>query len=124
MLKEISAAEVAKHTKQGDYWMIYNGEVYDVSKFADEHPGGEEVLADVAGTDATEAFDDIGHSDEAHEIMIPLKIGTLQSGTVKKIETAQLRVLEDTGSSSGFLAGVGLVIVAVLAYYLKQNGYF
>ena len=40
--------------------------------------GGEEVLLDLAGQDATEAFEDVGHSDEAREILAGLKIGTLK----------------------------------------------
>lgn len=36
---------------------MINGSVYDITQFVDEHPGGEEVLLDVAGQDATEAFD-------------------------------------------------------------------
>jgi cytochrome b involved in lipid metabolism len=40
--------------------------------------GGEEVLLDVAGQDATEAFEDVGHSDEAREILAGLKVGTLK----------------------------------------------
>lgn len=40
--------------------------------------GGEEVLLDVGGQDATEAFEDVGHSDEAREILAGLKIGTIQ----------------------------------------------
>jgi Cytochrome b5-like Heme/Steroid binding domain len=39
--------------------------------------GGEEVLLDVAGQDATEAFEDVGHSDEAREILEGLLIGDL-----------------------------------------------
>lgn len=31
--------------------------------------GGEEVLLDYAGQDATEAFEEIGHSDDARSIM-------------------------------------------------------
>jgi cytochrome b involved in lipid metabolism len=40
--------------------------------------GGEEVLLDVGGQDATEAFEDVGHSDEAREILAGLKIGTVE----------------------------------------------
>lgn len=40
--------------------------------------GGEEVLLDVGGQDATEAFEDVGHSDEAREILEGLLIGDLK----------------------------------------------
>ena len=40
--------------------------------------GGEEVLLDVGGQDATEAFEDVGHSDEAREILSGLQIGTIK----------------------------------------------
>lgn len=40
--------------------------------------GGEEVLLDVGGQDATEAFEDVGHSDEARELLEPLLIGPLK----------------------------------------------
>lgn len=33
---------------------------------------------DVGGQDATEAFEDVGHSDEAREILASYKIGTLK----------------------------------------------
>jgi cytochrome b5 len=32
----------------------------------------------VAGQDATEAFEDVGHSDEARETLEQLKVGTLK----------------------------------------------
>jgi cytochrome b5 len=40
--------------------------------------GGEEVLLDCAGQDATEAFEDVGHSDEAREILTGMLVGTLK----------------------------------------------
>ena len=40
--------------------------------------GGEEVLLDVGGQDATEAFEDVGHSDEAREILDGLLVGNLK----------------------------------------------
>ncbi|KAL3625259.1 Mitochondrial inner membrane protease atp23 [Castilleja foliolosa] len=43
--------------------------VYDVTPFMDEHPGGDEVLIAVTGKDATNDFKDVGHSDSAREMM-------------------------------------------------------
>ena len=40
--------------------------------------GGEEVLLDVGGQDATEAFEDVGHSDEAREILEGLRVGNVK----------------------------------------------
>ena len=40
--------------------------------------GGEEVLLDVGGQDATEPFEDVGHSDEAREILDGLLVGDLK----------------------------------------------
>jgi hypothetical protein len=39
------------------------------------HSGGEQVLLDIAGEDATEAFEDVGHSDEARELLKGLLVG-------------------------------------------------
>lgn len=35
-----SREEVAKHTREGDIWVIIENEVYDLSLFLQEHPGG------------------------------------------------------------------------------------
>lgn len=35
-------------------------------------------MLDVGGQDATEAFEDVGHSDEAREILEGMLIGTLK----------------------------------------------
>lgn len=42
------------------------------------YSGGEEVLLDVSGQDGSEAFEDVGHSDEAREILDGLLVGTLK----------------------------------------------
>ena len=42
------------------------------------YSGGEEVLLDVGGQDATEPFEDVGHSDEAREILEGLLVGKLK----------------------------------------------
>ncbi|KAJ1731664.1 Cytochrome b5 [Coemansia sp. RSA 1939] len=76
--KTFNAEEISKHYTRDDIWIVVHGKVYDVTKFLDEHPGGEEVILEHAGIDATEAFEDIGHSDDARELLAPLLIGDLE----------------------------------------------
>lgn len=42
-----------------------------------QHPGGEEVLLEQAGSDATESFEDVGHSTDAREMLNQFYIGEL-----------------------------------------------
>lgn len=42
-----------------------------------QHPGGEEVLLEQAGKDATENFEDIGHSTDARTMMKDYMVGEL-----------------------------------------------
>mmetsp|Transcript_18977 Transcript_18977/g.28265 ORF Transcript_18977/g.28265 Transcript_18977/m.28265 type:complete len:105 (+) Transcript_18977:34-348(+) len=77
-LKEYTFAQVKVHNKEDDLWLIIDGKVYDVSQYMDEHPGGD-ILLDGAGLeDATDLFEDVGHSDEAREEMKEFLIGTLK----------------------------------------------
>lgn len=75
---EFDSREVAEHKTKDDAYMTIHGVVYDVTKYIIDHPGGAEVLIEAAGTDATEAFDSAGHSEDAHEIMADFKVGTLK----------------------------------------------
>jgi len=76
--KEFTYSDVAEHASKKDLFVVIHDKVYNSSSFVDEHPGGEEVLLDVGGQDATEAFEDVGHSDEAREILEGLLVGTLK----------------------------------------------
>ncbi|KAK0868085.1 hypothetical protein LTS02_003841 [Friedmanniomyces endolithicus] len=76
--KELTYGEVSEHTSKKDLYLVVHDKVYNCSSFVDEHPGGEEVMIDVGGQDASEAFEDVGHSDEAREILNGLLIGNLK----------------------------------------------
>jgi cytochrome b involved in lipid metabolism len=41
--------EVAKHNKASDCYLVIDNIAYDVTKFLPEHPGGEEVMLELAG---------------------------------------------------------------------------
>jgi cytochrome b involved in lipid metabolism len=36
--------EIFKHKTRDSLWLLIKGEVYDVTKFMEEHPGGEDLL--------------------------------------------------------------------------------
>lgn len=52
--------------------------IYDVTSYLDDHPGGAEVMLEVAGQDATNMFEDIGHSTDARTDMKMFEIGHLK----------------------------------------------
>ncbi|RZC14982.1 Cytochrome B5 isoform D isoform B [Glycine soja] len=60
--------------------------VLDVTKFLEEHPGGEEVILEVAGKDATKEFDVIGHSKAAQNMVLKYQVGVLQGATVQEVD--------------------------------------
>jgi succinate dehydrogenase/fumarate reductase flavoprotein subunit len=50
-------ADVAKHNKKDDIWVVIDGQVLDVTDFLSDHPGGAKAILLYAGRDATEEFD-------------------------------------------------------------------
>ena len=56
MSKTFTTGDVASHNKPGDLYIIVDGDVYDLTKFQDEHPGGKKILQRVAGKDASKQF--------------------------------------------------------------------
>lgn len=77
-VKSFSQAEIQKHSSKTDMWISIHGKVYDVTSYARDHPGGPEVLREVAGKDATSDYEDVGHSDDAREILHGLLVGVVE----------------------------------------------
>ena len=76
-LRLISLDEVRDHCSLEDGWMVLFDRVYNVSHLLRLHPGGEEVMADYLGYDATIAFQGVGHSKAASRMLQPNLIGIL-----------------------------------------------
>lgn len=74
---EVKMDEVKQHTNRNSLWFVIHNKVYDVTKFLDDHPGGEEVLLEQGGKNATEIFEDVSHSADAKELMKKYLIGEL-----------------------------------------------
>uniref|UniRef100_A0AC34QRB1 Cytochrome-b5 reductase n=2 Tax=Panagrolaimus sp. JU765 TaxID=591449 RepID=A0AC34QRB1_9BILA len=56
-LASVSAPELIKHNQENDCWILIRGNVYDVTKYLEYHPGGIPELMRAAGTDGTKLFD-------------------------------------------------------------------
>nr|KAF6329801.1 cytochrome b5 type A [Myotis myotis] len=84
-VKYYTLEEIQKHNHSKSTWLILHHKVYDVTKFLEEHPGGEEVLREQAGGDATENFEDVGHSTDARELSKTYIIGELHPDDRPKI---------------------------------------
>lgn len=113
--------EISKHNTPDDLWMIIDGKVYDCTKFLPEHPGGEEVMLDCGGIDGTQAFDDIGHSDDAREMLIDMLIGEVDPASVPVASTNSTSSSDSQGASQLPLIISILVVLAAVLYYVLNN---
>ena len=98
--------------------MAINGKVYNVGAYLDDHPGGEEVLLDNGGKDATEDFEDVGHSSQARKELARFEIGELPPS-----ERAAAKDVSSGGGGGGAMAfALPVLLVAVAAgyYYYTQ----
>ncbi|UPX20452.1 uncharacterized protein EKO05_0010682 [Ascochyta rabiei] len=112
--KEFTYSDVSEHASKKDLYIVIHDKVYDCTSFVDEHPGGEEVMLDVGGQDSTEAFEDVGHSDEAREILDGLLVGTLKrvEGDPKPKSYAQPGSTSTATDSAS--TGVGLYAIILV----------
>uniref|UniRef100_A0A8D1JEX5 Cytochrome b5 n=2 Tax=Sus scrofa TaxID=9823 RepID=A0A8D1JEX5_PIG len=91
-VKYYTLEEIQKHNNSKSTWLILHHKVYDLTKFLEEHPGGEEVLREQAGGDATENFEDVGHSTDARELSKTFIIGELHPDDRSKIAKPSVSV--------------------------------
>jgi len=75
-LSEVKEHNISKGENKS-IWTVIHDKVYDITNFLDEHPGGEEILIENAGIDASESFEDVGHSSDAREMLAEYLIGEL-----------------------------------------------
>lgn len=103
--------------------------MYDVTSFLLEHPGGDDILIDSSGRDATREFEDVGHSGEARGQLSRLLIGELREPTEEELEKAaeesRLRgEAQKASGSPGMFSSVAkwllpIVLIGV-AYVLRK----
>lgn len=119
-VKYYRLSEVEERNSFKSTWIIINNKVYDVTKFLEEHPGGEEVLREQAGGDATESFEDVGHSTDAREMASSMLIGELhpddRDTLAKPPESLVTPAQESTSWWSNWLIPAVAAVIVTLMY--------
>uniref|UniRef100_A0A0K0FYK0 Cytochrome b5 n=1 Tax=Strongyloides venezuelensis TaxID=75913 RepID=A0A0K0FYK0_STRVS len=125
--KVFNREEVKGHTTASSCWIVINNQVLDVTKFLDEHPGGCEVLLEHAGGDATEAFEDVGHSTDARQMLPEYILGDIieeekwtYSSSKKNADKVNQEIVTQ-GPIEAMIYPAMLVIIAAFVYYLLFN---
>ncbi|KAJ9293584.1 hypothetical protein DTO271G3_7663 [Paecilomyces variotii] len=110
--RELSLKDIEGHNTKGDLWVAIHGKVYDITKYVQDHPGGVDLLIDVGGTDATGAFEDVGHSEDASEILEQYFIGTLKDST-EVVRPKAVRVIQQSAplptTKSSMLGSIAII---------------
>ena len=76
-LEIFSLEDVGAHCFPWDAWTVVYDKVYDVTEYLNKHPGGEEVMLEYVGYDATVAFRGVGHSRAAFKVLDKYTVGIL-----------------------------------------------
>lgn len=113
---QYSMADVSFHKTRDDLWLVVQDKVYDVSKYVRDHPGGVDLLLDCAGADATQAYQEVGHSEDADEVLKAFCIGSLQ-GATRSVPPKPMRLVQQpkaiveakAPSSNTVILGAGAV---------------
>lgn len=76
---EYTLAEVAKHNKDTDCWVVVGGQVIDATSFLSDHPGGKMAIMAFAGRDATEEFNMVHEEGVLQKFASNLIVGKLKA---------------------------------------------
>jgi cytochrome b involved in lipid metabolism len=69
---------VAEHNSKASCWTVISGSVYDLTSWIPNHPGGEQAILSLCGTDGTTKFNgQHGSNSRAKTVLSGFKIGTL-----------------------------------------------
>ena len=104
-LPTFSSAQVESHKSESSCWVVLGKNVYDVTDFLQDHPGGANLILDYAGKDITKILQDEAshtHSDTAYEILDDSLVGFLDTSSPPNGKAANGKV---NGNASGHLNG-------------------
>ncbi|KAI8586197.1 cytochrome b2 [Geranomyces variabilis] len=82
----VSYQELQRHNSKDSCWLLIHGKVYDLTSFLSEHPGGQRIILNQAGRDATAAFAEVHSEDVIARTLSPnLCVGVMDKNTMKGV---------------------------------------
>lgn len=74
----ITMADVQAHATASDCWSVVDGNVYDLTSWVNQHPGGTGVITSMCGVDASAAFrDQHDNQGEPNQFLASFELGPL-----------------------------------------------
>ncbi|KYN18031.1 Cytochrome b5 [Trachymyrmex cornetzi] len=126
-MRVFTRSEIKKSDDKDEVLFILHDKVYNVRSFLNEHPGGEEILLEHKGIDASEDFDDVGHSKDAMELMKTYQVGVIadsermnklpKKGWISGYSKESEKNVQESSLSFYLLMG-GIALAAVLFFYV------
>jgi cytochrome b involved in lipid metabolism len=90
----LTSAEVQKHNTGTDCWSVIKGEVYDLTAYVKDHPGGAALIKAICGLDGSAAFaGEHAGAAKPKNILAAFALGPLVAGS--KLPEAQVQYDED-----------------------------
>uniref|UniRef100_A0A8H7N1K1 Cytochrome b5 heme-binding domain-containing protein n=1 Tax=Bionectria ochroleuca TaxID=29856 RepID=A0A8H7N1K1_BIOOC len=122
MSERFSLKDVKDKSTETSGYIVIDGRVYEITDYMSKHPGGDDILTEVLGTDASDAFHEVGHSAEAIEQLKPLLRGILDP-TSSKEGKGSLLFSPRSIPVLGVLISIVLALVAIIArsYIVKVS---
>ncbi|KAM0786780.1 hypothetical protein ACM66B_002214 [Microbotryomycetes sp. NB124-2] len=81
--KLVSGDIVKQHSKSDDCWIVIDGEVWDVTAFLKDHPGGAQLILEHGGKDITHLFNTLHAAGTFEQARAQLRsVGVLDPSTV------------------------------------------
>lgn len=72
-------ADVQAANSRAKCWTVINNNVYDLTKWIDQHPGGDQNILKICGMDGTQAFEkQHGGQNKPANVLKGFEIGTLK----------------------------------------------
>ncbi|TVY77030.1 Cytochrome b2 [Fusarium oxysporum f. sp. cubense] len=82
--RRVSLDDLKQHNTANDCWIAVHSKVWDITHFINEHPGGPEVLLNLAGSDATELYNDVHAPDIIEDLPSDKLIGLLEESAISR----------------------------------------
>ncbi|VUC27064.1 unnamed protein product [Clonostachys rosea] len=96
----VATREILKHCTPNDCWIVVSDEVWDVTEFAQEHPGGVSIITKLAGKDATQAYSEV-HAPAVIRENLPVDCfkGMLDQSTVTEAWRSEMALKPQTSQT-------------------------